>query len=47
MAPNNLLAGVVDLKEFAETFPRRVNKILDAMGNNEIPDSELMRSMKR
>jgi len=36
MAPNNLLAGVVDLKEFAETFPRRVNKILDAMGNNEI-----------
>src|SRR5215212_3356523 len=24
MSPNNLLAGVVDLKEFAETFPRRV-----------------------
>ena len=36
MAPGNLLAGVVDLKEFAETFPRRVNKILDAVGNNEI-----------
>jgi predicted unusual protein kinase regulating ubiquinone biosynthesis (AarF/ABC1/UbiB family) len=36
MAPNNLLSGVVDLKEFAETFPRRVNKILDAIGNNEI-----------
>jgi predicted unusual protein kinase regulating ubiquinone biosynthesis (AarF/ABC1/UbiB family) len=36
MAPANLLAGVVDLKEFAETFPRRVNKILDAVGNNEI-----------
>ena len=36
MAPNNLLAGVVDLKEFAETFPRRVNKILDAVGNNEV-----------
>ncbi|HZI59811.1 MAG TPA: AarF/UbiB family protein [Pyrinomonadaceae bacterium] len=36
MAPNNLLAGVVDLKEFAETFPRRVNKILDAIGNNEV-----------
>ena len=36
MAPANLLAGVVDLKEFAETFPRRVNKILDAVGNNQI-----------
>ena len=36
IAPANLLAGVVDLKEFAETFPRRVNKILDAVGNNEV-----------
>ena len=36
MAPNNLLSGVVELKEFAETFPRRVNKILDAIGNNEV-----------
>jgi uncharacterized membrane protein len=36
MAPSNLLAGVVDLKEFAETFPRRVNKILDAIGNNDV-----------
>ena len=36
MAPANLLAGVVDLKEFAETFPRRINKILDAVGNNEV-----------
>lgn len=36
MSPNNLLSSVVDLKEFAETFPRRVNKILDAIGNNEV-----------
>jgi len=36
MAPSNLLSGVVDLKEFAETFPRRVNKILDQVGNNDI-----------
>ena len=36
ISPNNLLANVVDLKEFAETFPRRVNKILDAIGNNEV-----------
>jgi ubiquinone biosynthesis protein len=36
VAPNNLLAGVVDLKEFAEKFPSRVNRILDALGNNEL-----------
>src|ERR1041385_5310228 len=36
VAPNNLLAGVVDLKEFAENFPSRVNRILDAMGRNEL-----------
>jgi ubiquinone biosynthesis protein len=36
IAPNNLLSGVVDLKEFAEKFPPRVNKILDQIGNNEI-----------
>lgn len=36
ISPNNLLSNVVDLKEFAETFPRRVNKILDAIGNNEV-----------
>lgn len=36
IAPNNLLSGVVDLKEFAEKFPTRVNRILDAVGNNEL-----------
>ncbi|HJP92512.1 MAG TPA: AarF/UbiB family protein [Pyrinomonadaceae bacterium] len=36
VAPSNLLAGVVDLKEFAENFPSRVNRILDAMGRNEL-----------
>ena len=36
IAPTNLLAGVVDLKEFAEKFPTRVNRILDAVGNNEL-----------
>ena len=36
ISPNSLLSGVVELKEFAETFPRRVNKILDAIGNNEV-----------
>ena len=36
VAPNNLLSGVVDLKEFAEKFPTRLNRILDAVGNNEL-----------
>ncbi|HET9788064.1 MAG TPA: AarF/UbiB family protein, partial [Pyrinomonadaceae bacterium] len=36
VAPTNLLAGVVDLKEFAEKFPNRVNRILDAIGNNDL-----------
>ena len=36
VAPSNLLSGVVDLKEFAEKLPDRVNRILDAAGNNEL-----------
>ncbi|HEX6718453.1 MAG TPA: AarF/UbiB family protein, partial [Pyrinomonadaceae bacterium] len=36
IAPNNLLSGVVDLKEFVEKLPTRVNRILDAAGNNEL-----------
>src|SRR5256714_3633731 len=36
VAPNNLLAGVVDLKEFAEKFPSRVNRILDVLGSNKL-----------
>ena len=35
MAPGNLLGGVVELKEFVEKLPGRVNKILDTIGNNE------------
>jgi len=34
--PNNLISGVVDLKEFVEKLPTRVNRILDAAGNNEL-----------
>lgn len=36
IAPANLLTGVAELKEFAEKFPNRVNRILDAVGNNEL-----------
>jgi len=36
VAPGNLLAGAFDVKEFAEKLPSRVNRILDAIGNNDI-----------
>jgi ubiquinone biosynthesis protein len=36
ISPSNLLAGAVDVKEFAEKFPTRVNRILDSIGNNEL-----------
>lgn len=36
IAPSNLLSGVVELKEFAEKLPSRVNRILDTVGNNEL-----------
>jgi len=35
IAPANLIGGVVELKEFAEKLPARINKILDTIGNNE------------
>ncbi len=35
LQPGNLLGGVVELKEFAEKLPGRVNKILDTIGNNK------------
>jgi ubiquinone biosynthesis protein len=34
--PGNLMSGLIDLKEFAERLPSRVNKILDAIGNNDL-----------
>lgn len=34
--PGNVLAHVIELKEFVELLPRRVNKILDNIGNNEL-----------
>jgi hypothetical protein len=36
VSPSSLLAGAVDVKEFAEKLPPRVNRILDALGNNEL-----------
>ena len=36
MTPANLINGVVELKEFAEKLPSRINRILDTVGNNEL-----------
>ncbi len=35
LAPTNLIGEVIELKEFVEKLPGRVNKILDTIGNNE------------
>jgi len=35
VSPINLIGEVVELKEFLEKLPGRVNKILDTIGNNE------------
>ncbi len=34
--PGSILARAIEVKEFAERLPRRVNKILDKVGNNEL-----------
>jgi ubiquinone biosynthesis protein len=34
--PGSVLTQVIEVKEFVERLPKRVNKILDAIGNNEL-----------
>jgi ubiquinone biosynthesis protein len=34
--PGSILTSVIEVKEFVERLPTRVNKILDAIGNNEL-----------
>ena len=36
LQPGSVLAHAIEAKEFAERLPNRVNKILDAIGNNEL-----------
>jgi predicted unusual protein kinase regulating ubiquinone biosynthesis (AarF/ABC1/UbiB family) len=36
LSPGNLMVGAVDVKEFAEKLPTRVNRILDEIGNNNL-----------
>ncbi len=34
--PGKVMSGVLEVKEFVERFPARINKILDAIGNNQL-----------
>jgi ubiquinone biosynthesis protein len=36
LEPGAILARAIEVKEFAERLPNRVNKILDSIGNNEL-----------
>ena len=36
ITPGNLLSEIVEVKEFAEKLPTRINRILDAVGNNDL-----------
>ena len=36
IAPANLMGGMVELKEFAEKLPSRINRILDTFGENQL-----------
>lgn len=36
VAPANLMSGMVELKEFAEKLPSRINRILDTLGENQL-----------
>ncbi len=36
ITPANLVTGAVEIKEFAEKLPSRINKILDTVGNNDL-----------
>src|SRR5207244_9912506 len=34
--PGQVMSGVLEVKEFVERFPARINTILDAIGHNEL-----------
>ena len=36
LSPGNLFASAIEMKEFVEKLPGRVNRLLDAVANNEI-----------
>ncbi len=53
-SPGNLLASAMEVKEFAEKFPGRVNKVMDALAEGQltlnvqgIDEKELMRGIQK
>jgi hypothetical protein len=53
-SPANLLSAAMDVKEFAERLPSRVNKVMDALARGEltlnvqgIDEQELMRGIQK
>ena len=36
LSPGNLFSGVLELKDLVQRLPSRINKILDAIANNEL-----------
>lgn len=36
ITPGNILSEIVEIKEFVEKLPMRINRILDAVGNNDL-----------
>ena len=36
LAPGNLFGGVLELKDLVQRLPARLNKIIDAISNNEL-----------
>jgi predicted unusual protein kinase regulating ubiquinone biosynthesis (AarF/ABC1/UbiB family) len=36
LAPGNIMTSLIDVKDFIEKFPGRINKILDSIGNNDL-----------
>lgn len=36
LVPGNLISGLVETREFVQKLPQRVNRLLDAVGNNEL-----------
>lgn len=53
-SPSNILAAAMEVKEFAEKFPGRINKVMDALAEGQltlnvkgIDDKELMRGVQK
>lgn len=53
-SPGNILSSILELRDLAQTLPRRLNKILEAVANNEleikvhtIDEDKLMSGFKR